>query len=132
MESLELCKATTTILLVSVAGIIYHLLAGSFHAVLWWLIVGGLGGGVFQALCYGGLEPVAWVLMLIPVLIVCFFLAVALFASRMRIENIMRLPCDRCGHRHEGDCSRPKKEKRPWCNKERVCGCDLEDEHDNE
>jgi hypothetical protein len=119
-SSFGLCKASTAILLISVAGIIYHLLAGSFHAVLWWLIVGGLGTGVFQALCYGGLEPVAWVLMLIPVLIVCFFLAVALFASRMRIENIMKLPCDRCGHRHEGECPGHKK---PRCNKARVCGC---------
>ena len=120
MESIKLCKASTAILLVAVAGVIYHLLAGSFYAVLWWLVVGGLGTGVFQALCYGGLEPVAWVLMLIPVLIVCFFLAVALFASRMRIENIMKLPCDRCGHRHErGECPGQKK---PWCNKARVCG----------
>lgn len=121
MESFGLCKASTAILLVATAGAIYHLLAGSFYTVIWWLVVGGLGTGVFQALCYGGLEPVAWVLMLIPVLIVCFFLAVALFASRMRIENIMKLPCDRCGHRHRGggDCPGQKK---PWCNKARVCG----------
>jgi hypothetical protein len=120
MESFGLCKASTAILLVATAGVIYHLLAGSFYTVIWWLVVGGLGTGVFQALCYGGLEPVAWVLMLIPVLIVCFFLAVALFASRMRIENIMELPCDRCSHRHRGgECPGQKK---PWCNKARVCG----------
>lgn len=121
MDSLGLCKASSVILLVSAAGAIYHVLAGSFHAVLWWLVVGVFGTGVFQGLCYGGLEPVAWVLMLLPVLVVCFFLAVALFASRMRIENIMKLPCDRCGHRHEGSCSRPP--RRPYCNKPRVCGC---------
>jgi hypothetical protein len=46
-------------------------------------------------------------------------LAVALFASRMRIENIMKLPCDRCSRRHEGECPGQKK---PWCNKARVCG----------
>jgi hypothetical protein len=60
-------------------------------------------------------------------------LAVALFASRMRIENIMKLPCDRCGHRHGGECPGQKK---PWCNKARVCGekpkCShcLENDHD--
>ena len=56
-------------------------------------MVGLLGTAIFQAMCFGGLEPVAWVLMLMPVLVVCFFLAVALFASRLRINNVMSVPC---------------------------------------
>lgn len=92
-----LCQPSNTILLVATAGVIYHLLAGNTAAMLWWIVVGVAGTGVFQGLCYGGLEPVAWVLMAIPVLVICFFLAVALFASRMRIENIAEVPChSRC------------------------------------
>jgi hypothetical protein len=36
-------------------------------------------------------------------------LAVALFASRMRIEDIRRVPCNRCNkpHRHHEPCSCP-------------------------
>ena len=104
-----LCQPSNTILLVATAGVIYHLLAGDTAAMLWWIVVGVAGTGVFQGLCYGGLEPVAWVLMAIPVLVVCFFLAVALFASRMRIENIVEVPCGRCGHRHPAhDPCRPR------------------------
>lgn len=101
---------------------LYHLLVGDLHSMVWWLVVGLLGTGVFQGLCYGGLEPVAWVLMSIPVLIVCFFLAVALFASKMRIENIRKVPCDNCGRpqHHEDPCSKPKQ---PHCNKPRPCQC---------
>ena len=136
---LGLCKPSTAILLIGIAGAIYHLLAGNMSAVLSWAVVGIFGTGIFQALCFGGLEPVAWVLMSIPVLIVCFFLAVALFASRMRIENILEVPCDRCGHKHhrhepcnpdhrpdhKPDC---KPDRRPRCNKTRCdacngCGC---------
>jgi len=108
-----LCQPSTAILLLSIAGVIYHLLTGRYQASLWWLLVGLVGTGTFQALCFGGLEPVAWVLMMIPVLIVCFFLAVALFASRMRIENIMSVPCDRCGfpHHREETCQEKKKPK---------------------
>lgn len=95
-----LCKPSSTILLVSTAGVIYHLLAGDTASMMWWIIVGVTGTGVFQSLCYGGLEPVAWILMSIPVLIVCFFLAVALFASRMRIENIVEVPCGSNGCSH--------------------------------
>lgn len=130
---LGLCKPSTAILLVGVAGAIYHLLAGNMSAVLSWAMVGLFGTGIFQALCFGGLEPVAWVLMSIPVLIVCFFLAVALFASRMRIENIVEVPCDRCGHKHHrhGPCGPPEpahRGGRPRCNKTRCdacngCGC---------
>lgn len=127
---LGLCKPSTAILLIGVAGAIYHLLAGNMSAVLSWAMVGLFGTGIFQALCFGGLEPVAWVLMSIPVLIVCFFLAVALFASRMRIENIVEVPCDRCGHKHHRHtpCGPPEPARRPRCNKTRCdacngCGC---------
>jgi hypothetical protein len=127
MESLGLCKPSSAILLVAVAGILYHLVVGEIHTMIWWLVVGLFGTVVFQILCRGGLEPVAWVLMAIPVLIVCFFLAVALFASRMRINNVRKVPCDRCGHpKPDCGCPRPKK---PHCNKPRPCGCDLEQAH---
>ncbi len=70
---------------------------------MWWLAVGAVGTAVFQALCYGGLDSLAWVLMLIPVLLVCFFLAVALFASSMRIQNVEKV---RCGSgSNSGSCS---------------------------
>ncbi len=126
MIDIGLCQPSTAILLISVAGVIYHMFVGDMHAITWWLLVGLVGTGVFQALCFGGLEPVAWTLMSIPVLIVCFFLAVALFASRMRIQNIRQVPCDRCGH------AKPRcgcgDEKKPRCNRTRCdrcrgCGC---------
>lgn len=123
-----LCQPSTTILLVSVAGALYQMIMGNMKSVMWWVMVGVFGTGVFQGLCFGGLEPVAWVLMAIPVLIVCFFLAVALFASRMRIENVMSLPCGRCGDRHQHGESCPGSEKKPKCNRTRCdacsgCGC---------
>jgi hypothetical protein len=99
---LGLCQPSTAILLISVAGSLYHLLTGDVHGMIWWIMVGLFGTGIFQVLCYGGLEPIAWILMSIPVLIVCFFLAVALFASRMRIEDIRKVPCGRTG-----SCNRP-------------------------
>jgi hypothetical protein len=121
MMDIGLCQPSTAILLVSIAGAIYNLLVVNLHAVMMWALIGVFGTGIFQALCFGGLEPLAWVLMLIPVLIVCFFLAVALFASRMRINNFMRLPC-----RDGGSCEPAP--KRPRCNKTRCdacggCGC---------
>ena len=134
MESITLCKPSTTLLLVAVAGTLYHLISGDLRGMIWWLIVGILGTGVFQSLCYGGLEPVAWVLMAIPILIVCFFLAVALFASRMRINNVRQVPCDRRKDkhpRHEPCDNRYEEEERPHCNKPRSCRCNrcrLEDE----
>jgi hypothetical protein len=120
---MELCKPALAILLVSIAGGIYHLIMGDFYGIIWWLMVGLLGTGVFQGLCYGNLEPVAWVLMGIPVLIVCFFLAVALFASSMRINNVRKVPCDGCNKPKEecGGCPRPA--KKPHCNKPRPCAC---------
>ena len=113
---LGLCQPSTAILMISIAGAIYNILVTNLHAVMMWTLIGVFGTGIFQALCFGGLEPLAWVLMLIPVLIVCFFLAVALFASRMRINNFMRLPC------RDGDCSSYKPV--PQCNKKQDgCGC---------
>jgi hypothetical protein len=103
-KTIGLCQPASAILLISVAGVLYHILAANTGSVIWWILVGLFGTGIFQALCFGGLEPVAWVLMSIPVLIVCFFLAVALFASRMRIDNVMSVPCDRCG-RQKRHCS---------------------------
>lgn len=120
-----LCQPSTAILLVSIAGVLYHLITRDYHAIMWWGAVAVFGTGIFQALCFGGLEPVAWVLMFIPVLIVCFFMAIALFASRMRINNIMSLPCDSCGRpRRECSCN----QRKPRCNKTRCgrcngCGC---------
>ena len=124
MDKLGFCQASSAILLVSVAGVIYHAAIGAYTAMLWWIVVGVLGTGVFQGLCFGGLEPLAWVIMLIPVLIVCFFMAVALFASRMRIENIMSVPCDRCHQRHApwGPCGSPPGEG-SWCNKTQCSAC---------
>ena len=123
-----LCQPSLAILLVSIAGVIYHTAAGNFQAVTWWTVAGLAGTGVFQALCFGGLEPVAWVLMSIPVLIVCFFLAVALFASRMRINNVMSVPCDRCGRKQCGGSCNPAPPAKPRCNRTRCgqcggCGC---------
>jgi hypothetical protein len=71
-------------------------------------------------------ENVAWVLMLIPVMVVCFFFAVALLASSMRIKNEVIVPCS--GHvregckeirrpeckRHEPKVDRPCDGKDPW------------------
>jgi len=128
MDQLGLCQPATAIVLVGLAGVIYHLVAGPWSATLWWLIVGGVGGAVFQTLCYGGLEPVAWILMLIPVLVVCFFLAVALFAARMRIQNVREVPCDRCGRPrgpHGCGCggSGQMPSRKPRCNRPACGGC---------
>ena len=95
---MELCKPSLAIALISTAGVIYHLLSWDMRGLMWWAGVGILGTGTFQVLCFGGLETLAWVLMLIPVMVVCFFFAVALLSSQMRIRNFMKLPCreDRC------------------------------------
>jgi len=42
------------------------------------------------------IENAAWFLMLIPVLIVCFFFAVAMLASSLRINNEVDVPCGKC------------------------------------
>jgi hypothetical protein len=115
---LKLCKPASIILLVSVAGIIYHLLAGDFMGVLYWVSVAILGTGVFQVLCHVGFEPIAWIFMAIPVLVVCFFLAVALLASSMRINNVRKVPC-------KSTCD--YKPKKPRCNKTRSCDCSQND-----
>jgi hypothetical protein len=99
---MELCKPSLTILLVAVAGILYHTVVGDFQGMIWWLMVGIVGSGVFQGLCMGGLEPLGWVLMSLPILVICFFLAVALFASSMRIDTVQ---CIRCKQYHpRGSC----------------------------
>ena len=108
---MELCKPANLILLISIAAIIYHVLVWDFGTAVWWFITGLVGTVTFQALCYGGLETGAWILMLIPVLIVCFFLAVALLASSMRIKNVYERPCKK------PTCKKPK------CNRTRECGC---------
>ena len=123
-----LCQPSTAILLIGLAGAIYHLLAGNMHAVASWTIVGLGGTAIFQALCFGGLEPVAWVLMSIPVLIVCFFLAVALFASRMRIENVEKVPCDRC-NKPKAQCGCSKKPRCSSCNDHCSGSCPLLQQH---
>ncbi len=92
---MELCKPTSTILLVSAAGSIYHLMMGEMDNMTWWLIVGALGSLVFQSLCLGGFESLAWILMLIPVMIVCFFFAVALVSSYLRINTRPKRECKR-------------------------------------
>ena len=85
--SIGLCKPSLTILLVAVAGILYHVGVGNFHSMFWWLLVGIVGTSVFQGLCMGGLEPLGWIIMALPILVICFFIAVALFASSMRIDT---------------------------------------------
>ncbi len=120
---MELCKPSQTILLVSIAGLLYQLLFGRPRHMAWWAIVGIFGTGVFQTLCYGGFENIAWVLMAIPILIVCFFLAIAIFASRLRIENVEEVPCGNCGrhHPHHEPCPSPDPTPCP-CGK-RPCEC---------
>jgi len=111
---MELCKPSLIILLVATAGVLYHFGVGDFHGMIWWLTVGVAGTGVFQGLCMGGLEPVGWILMALPVLVVCFFLAVALFASSMRIDTVRCNRCEtlpehedeECEHREENNCPR--------------------------
>ena len=75
------------------------MITGQYRVVLWWVIVGILGAGTFQGLCMTDYENVAWVLMLLPVIVVCFFLAVALLASSLRIKNEV------CEDNH-GECRR--------------------------
>jgi hypothetical protein len=96
----QLCQPSTILLVVATAGVIYHLLAGSAATAVWWLFVGVIGGAVFQGLCYGGLTPIAWILMSIPILVVCFFFAVALFTAKLRIKNIEVVPCGKCRRHH--------------------------------
>jgi len=114
------CQPTTVILVVAAAGIIYHLLAGMYSGVIWWTLTGLGGAAVFQLLCIGGLAPIAWVIMAIPLLLICFFLAVALFTSQLRIKNVREVECphkSRC--RRCGGCGRQSK---------RPCKCHLADE----
>ena len=91
-----LCQPANILLVVAMSGIIYEMMVGGYASAFWWLMVGIFGSGVFQILCYGGLGPLAWLLMMIPVLIICFFVALALFASQLRIQNIRETTCATC------------------------------------
>ena len=124
---LRLCQPASIILLVSIAGILYHFLVGDFTGLLYWTVVGVVGTGVFQALCFAGFEPMAWIFMSIPVLVVCFFLAVALFASSVRIKNVGAAPCNKCGQKSKRCGCRQKKKPRCFrCGHEvKKCGCQL-------
>ena len=120
MAQITLCQPATMIVLISAAGAVYHLLTGNGRGIIWWLFVGLFGGAVFQGLCIGGLEPMAWAMMMLPVLLVCFFLALALFSSSIRVQEQQIPqgqgkgqgqgqghgrgdPCGRCG-RPEPEC----------------------------
>ena len=128
---MKLCQPASIILLVSVAGILYHLVTGSFMGVLHWGLVAVIGTGVFQALCSAGFEPIAWLFMSIPILIVCFFLAVAIFSSSIRVSNGRpdhsrgHSPCGMCGQeRDKCGCQQEKpKCNRTRCDKCNGCGC---------
>ena len=110
---MELCKPANLLLLVSVAGALYHLIVFDVRTAMWWVAVGILGVTTFQGLCMSGFENMSWLLMLLPVLVVCFFLAVALLASSMRIKNV---------HREEPRCKEESRcHKKPRCNEERGC-----------
>jgi len=102
-----LCKPSLAILLVSVAGSIFHTLDGNATALVSWIMTGILGTATFELLCMGGLEPLAWLVMMLPILAVCFFISVALFASSIRIETVGECngrgrECDR--HNECGEC----------------------------
>jgi hypothetical protein len=101
-----LCQPANIILIVSIAGVVYQLLVGEYYSVFWWIMVGVFGSGTFQLLCNGGLSPLAWILMMIPVLIVCFFMAIALFASQLRIQNIRKEECSATENVATSDCSK--------------------------
>ena len=107
------CKPALAILLVSVAGALFHLLDGNTTAFISWILTALIGTATFEVLCRGGLEPLAWLFMMLPILAVCFFIAIALFASNMRIETV-------------GECSnlKPRRVHPP-----EACDNDLMDEH---
>jgi hypothetical protein len=114
-SGISLCQPSLAILLISVAGVLYHLFMGAGRGIMWWLAVGVVGTATFQALCFGGLEPLAWILMMIPVLLVCFFLAVALFSSSVRIKNVEKVPCGRCGGPPPCGCDGGRSSSPPPC-----------------
>ena len=96
---MQLCKPASSILVISIAGALYHCVVGRVNTMFWWILIGIFGTGIFQGLCINGIEPIAWIVMMIPILIVCFFFAIALFTSSVRINNG---DCPReCEHEHE-------------------------------
>ena len=86
------CKPTQIILLVSVGGVLYNMLTNNVPAIASWIMTGVVGTLSFEVLCMTGLEPLAWMFMMLPVLATCFFVAVALFASSVRIETVGECP----------------------------------------
>jgi hypothetical protein len=115
---MELCKPANLILLISIGGTLYHLLFLDIHTAMWWVAVGILGVATFQGLCYSGVETLAWLIMLIPVLLLCFFLAVALLASSMRIRNFKEESActrTRCNHEHNECVREYRGERNPLC-----------------
>jgi hypothetical protein len=76
----------------------------------------------------GNIENAAWFLMLIPVIVVCFFFAVALLASSLRINNVVDVPCGSCKQiQHGHDKPRcpgntPKCGNAPNCGNAPKCG----------
>jgi len=107
-----LCKPANLILLISIGGAVYHLITGEYTTLLWWLLVGVFGVATFQSLCIGNFENMAWFLMLIPVILVCFFMAIAILASSIRVRTV--IPCQYCKRQGcDGSCRRP----RPKCNR---------------
>ena len=94
---------------------------------LWWVAVGIIGVATFQGLCYSGVEVLAWLVMMIPVLLLCFFLAIALLASSMRIRNVRVEPQQQC---QRPKCQRPKCQ-RPTCDGScTICTKEYEGEQD--
>jgi len=89
-----LCKPATTILIISIAGVLFHIISRDLNIALSWAFIGLFGTSMFQLICFAGLEPLAWIFMCIPIMILCFFIAVALFASSVRIEN--QVPDSEC------------------------------------
>lgn len=88
------CQPTQVILLISIAGAIFHLIWRGGQGTIWWILVGILGSILFQMLCTIGMSIFAWILMAIPILLVCFFFAIALFTSSVRIQNVKIDDCD--------------------------------------
>jgi len=108
-----LCKPANLILLISIGGVVYHLLSGDYQVLMWWALVGVFGVATFQGLCMGNFESIAWILMSIPVLLVCFFMAIALVASSIRVRNVNK--------NDDGPCNKPM----PRCNRSRCSNSDI-------
>jgi hypothetical protein len=111
---MDLCKPANLMLLISIGGALYHMIVLDVSTALWWVAVGIIGVATFQGLCYSGVEVLAWLVMMIPVLLLCFFLAIALLASSMRIRNVRVEPNGYRHHCQRSECQRPECQ-RPKC-----------------